>query len=374
MTIGEVLRRSAQHLEAKGSTTPRLDAELLLARALGLARIDLYMQIDRPLTHGRARRGAAARRTPRSPRAAAVRARRMGVQAPDTDGRRACSDPAARDGDAGRAGPRAPRRLRLPARARRRHRHGGGGARHRGRARGSPRDGRGRLGGRARARRRERRAHGPRGRASASRPLPGAAGRALGARRLEPAVRRRRRPSTRSSPRCATGSRTSRLPRQGRSTRSCGRRPPCCPSEAGWCSRWATARPRGWPRPWSSSATDRFGSPPTWRAAHAWWKGRCERHRRTRGCGTARGRARRRADRHRLRRCRHPLPGGAGTAAVPPQGPRRDPAHGARRRQRRLAVRVRARVARPRRHDRAGAAARPLHARAAEPVHVGSAG
>jgi release factor glutamine methyltransferase len=50
MTIGEVLRRSAQHLEAKGSTTPRLDAELLLARALGLARIDLYMQIDRPLT------------------------------------------------------------------------------------------------------------------------------------------------------------------------------------------------------------------------------------------------------------------------------------------------------------------------------------
>jgi release factor glutamine methyltransferase len=50
MTIGEVLRRSAQHLEAKGSTTPRLDAELLLARALGLARIDLYMQIDRLLT------------------------------------------------------------------------------------------------------------------------------------------------------------------------------------------------------------------------------------------------------------------------------------------------------------------------------------
>lgn len=50
MTIGEVLRRSAQHLEARGSTTPRLDAELLLARALGLARIDLYMQIDRPLT------------------------------------------------------------------------------------------------------------------------------------------------------------------------------------------------------------------------------------------------------------------------------------------------------------------------------------
>jgi release factor glutamine methyltransferase len=50
MTIGEVLRRSTQHLEAKGSTTPRLDAELLLGRALGLSRIELYMQLDRLLT------------------------------------------------------------------------------------------------------------------------------------------------------------------------------------------------------------------------------------------------------------------------------------------------------------------------------------
>lgn len=49
MTLGEVLRRSADHLAAKGSETPRLDAELLLAHALGLARIELYMQFDRPL-------------------------------------------------------------------------------------------------------------------------------------------------------------------------------------------------------------------------------------------------------------------------------------------------------------------------------------
>lgn len=49
MTLGEVLRRSSDHLAAKGFETPRLDAELLLARALGLTRIELYMQFDRPL-------------------------------------------------------------------------------------------------------------------------------------------------------------------------------------------------------------------------------------------------------------------------------------------------------------------------------------
>ena len=49
MTLGEVLRRSAEHLAAKGSETPRLDAELLLAHALGLTRVELYTQFDRPL-------------------------------------------------------------------------------------------------------------------------------------------------------------------------------------------------------------------------------------------------------------------------------------------------------------------------------------
>jgi len=48
-TLGDVLRRSTEHLAANGSDTPRLDAELLLAHALGVARIDLYMQLDRPL-------------------------------------------------------------------------------------------------------------------------------------------------------------------------------------------------------------------------------------------------------------------------------------------------------------------------------------
>ena len=49
ITLGEVLRRSTDHLAAKGCETPRLDAELLLAQALGMSRIDLYMAFERPL-------------------------------------------------------------------------------------------------------------------------------------------------------------------------------------------------------------------------------------------------------------------------------------------------------------------------------------
>jgi release factor glutamine methyltransferase len=50
VTIGDVLRRSAQFLAAKGVDSPRLDAELLLARALGKTRVELYMDYARPLT------------------------------------------------------------------------------------------------------------------------------------------------------------------------------------------------------------------------------------------------------------------------------------------------------------------------------------
>ena len=49
MTIGEVIRRTTEHLESRALTTPRLDAELLLGKALGLERIELYMHHDRPL-------------------------------------------------------------------------------------------------------------------------------------------------------------------------------------------------------------------------------------------------------------------------------------------------------------------------------------
>lgn len=44
-----MLRRTTDHLRRHGSPTPRLDAELLLAQALDLGRIDLYLQFERPL-------------------------------------------------------------------------------------------------------------------------------------------------------------------------------------------------------------------------------------------------------------------------------------------------------------------------------------
>ena len=50
MTLGEVLDATADYLASHGVEHPRLDAELLLARALGLTRLDLYTQHDRPLT------------------------------------------------------------------------------------------------------------------------------------------------------------------------------------------------------------------------------------------------------------------------------------------------------------------------------------
>jgi release factor glutamine methyltransferase len=50
ITLAEVLRRSTEYLETHGSPTPRLDAELLLAHSLGLSRIELYTQFERPLS------------------------------------------------------------------------------------------------------------------------------------------------------------------------------------------------------------------------------------------------------------------------------------------------------------------------------------
>ena len=49
LTLLEVLRRATGHLEKHGSTSARLDAELLLAHALAIRRLDLYLQFDRPL-------------------------------------------------------------------------------------------------------------------------------------------------------------------------------------------------------------------------------------------------------------------------------------------------------------------------------------
>jgi release factor glutamine methyltransferase len=50
VTLGEVLRGANEYLAGRGIDTARVDAELLLARALGLSRIELYTQHDRPLT------------------------------------------------------------------------------------------------------------------------------------------------------------------------------------------------------------------------------------------------------------------------------------------------------------------------------------
>jgi release factor glutamine methyltransferase len=49
-TIGSLLETATGYLREKGSGSPRLDAELLLAEALGLDRIHLYTHHDRPLS------------------------------------------------------------------------------------------------------------------------------------------------------------------------------------------------------------------------------------------------------------------------------------------------------------------------------------
>ena len=48
-TIREILNWSIQYLKKVGSDTPRLDAELLLCRALKCRRLDLYLEHDKPL-------------------------------------------------------------------------------------------------------------------------------------------------------------------------------------------------------------------------------------------------------------------------------------------------------------------------------------
>jgi release factor glutamine methyltransferase len=49
LTLLEILRRATGYLTSHGSESARLDAELLLAHALGIRRLDLYLQFDRPL-------------------------------------------------------------------------------------------------------------------------------------------------------------------------------------------------------------------------------------------------------------------------------------------------------------------------------------
>jgi release factor glutamine methyltransferase len=50
VNLAEVLKGATEYLAGRGIDTARVDAELLLARALGLSRIELYTQHDRPLS------------------------------------------------------------------------------------------------------------------------------------------------------------------------------------------------------------------------------------------------------------------------------------------------------------------------------------
>ncbi|HEY5034163.1 MAG TPA: peptide chain release factor N(5)-glutamine methyltransferase [Candidatus Dormibacteraeota bacterium] len=50
MTVLEVLKLASEHLGKHGSDSGRLDAEVMLAGALGLRRLDLYLQFDRALS------------------------------------------------------------------------------------------------------------------------------------------------------------------------------------------------------------------------------------------------------------------------------------------------------------------------------------
>jgi release factor glutamine methyltransferase len=50
VTVGETVGASAEFLARKGVPSPRIDAEHLIAQALGITRLDLYLQYDRQLT------------------------------------------------------------------------------------------------------------------------------------------------------------------------------------------------------------------------------------------------------------------------------------------------------------------------------------
>jgi release factor glutamine methyltransferase len=69
LTVGEVVRRTAQYFVNAGSSSPRLDADLVIAHALGMTRLQLYMEFDRPLSTAElaAARELVARRGRREP-------------------------------------------------------------------------------------------------------------------------------------------------------------------------------------------------------------------------------------------------------------------------------------------------------------------
>ena len=49
LSLNTVLNRSTQFLTDQGVPSPRYEAELLMAHSLGIGRLDLYLQFDKPL-------------------------------------------------------------------------------------------------------------------------------------------------------------------------------------------------------------------------------------------------------------------------------------------------------------------------------------
>ena len=68
-TAINLARKAAQHMQQLGIEQSRLDAELLLADVLGINRLELYMQFDRPITEAELEkfRGYVRRRLKREP-------------------------------------------------------------------------------------------------------------------------------------------------------------------------------------------------------------------------------------------------------------------------------------------------------------------
>ena len=50
MTVRDVVTASTEFLTRKGVPSPRVDVEHLIAHALGLTRLDIYLEYDRTLT------------------------------------------------------------------------------------------------------------------------------------------------------------------------------------------------------------------------------------------------------------------------------------------------------------------------------------
>lgn len=71
ITLIEIIKRSAEYLAQRGIESPRAAAEEVIADTLGMKRLDLYLQFDRPLTDSElpALRSTIARRAKHEPTA-----------------------------------------------------------------------------------------------------------------------------------------------------------------------------------------------------------------------------------------------------------------------------------------------------------------